>query len=422
MWAAAARRWFMNRPRAGVLHQHARRTASAMKEKDSKKHLYLVLDDLNKGCSVHKLDIHEDDGGVGVRQQLPLPVTRLHYPTLGDHPYVGVLGSNVVGIGSGSPESSWPCNRRAGVTVAFDVKTAALTMLRDLPTGERDSYVVHLTVAVGNRMYMIESGSGEYKHGDEPCTGAMHCLKHTTTAGGGDDDDQEQWPWWDFSFESPSLMRWRWNDVQDGTPFHASGIMAHALHPGGRAFFVSLHDPRVHAGDDRRGTFSYDTGKEGGGCWTRHGDWELPFAGQAHYDAGLDAWLGLHLHTHNREFYMDGYLCTCDVPPLGGGGTLAPDWRLSNEELFHVDPQRHIDAKIVPTGGGGSFCLVEILTREGVRRDECLGDGDKCVLRLTTFRAEYAADGELTITARRPAGHYYISRYIYMFQPQAFWM
>ncbi|CAN6169321.1 unnamed protein product [Urochloa humidicola] len=390
-----------------------------VKEKDSKKYLYLVLDDLDEGCSVHKVDIEEDGAG---RQVLQDPVTRLHYPTLGNDPCVGVLGSHVVGIGPGCPESSWP-DRRGGVTVAFDVKTAALTVFRDLPTGQRHYYDVHLMVAVGSRMYMIESGSGEYKHGKEPCNGAMHCLKH----GHRDDDDgQERWAWWHLS--SSSLMRWRWNELHVGTPFHANGIMAHALHPAGRAFFVSLHNCWIHgADDDRRGTFSYDTGKERGGCWTRHGDWELPFAGQAHYDAGLAAWLGLHLHIHRGHgFHMDGYLCTCHVPPLTledgrSAPTPAPDSKLSNEHLFQVNLERHIDAKIVPIGGGG-FCLVEILTREGVSKDECLGDGDKCVLRLTTFRAKYTADGELNITERRPAGHYYISRYIDMFQTQAFWV
>ncbi|CAN6305989.1 unnamed protein product [Urochloa humidicola] len=271
-------------------------------------------------------------------------------------------------------------------------------------------------VAVGNRLYMIESGSGAYKHGDEPYwSQAMHCLEHITSGGGqiGSDDG---WVWWDFPFESRSLMRWRWNDVQRGTPFHASGIMAHALHLGGRAFFVSLHDSWTHAGDDRRGTFSYDAGG-----WTRHGNWELPFAGLAHYDTDLAAWLGLHLHLGD-EFYMDGYLCTCDVPPLGGGGegTPAPEWKLIATRSSSTSNR---NATSMPRSCPlVAAALVEILTREGVRRDECLGDGDKCVLRLTTFRAEYPADGDLTITARHPAGHYYISRHIDMFQPQTFWM
>jgi hypothetical protein len=70
-------------------------------------------------------------------------------------------------------------------------------------------------------------------------------------------------------------------------------------------------------------------------------------------------------------------------------------------------------------GGAGNFCLVEILTREGVDRKGCLGDGDKCVLRLTKYGDD--DDGELTITARRPAGEYKLSKYD-MSEAQAFWM
>jgi hypothetical protein len=97
-------------------------------------------------------------------------------------------------------------------------------------------------------------------------------------------------------------------------------------------------------------------------------------------------------------------------------------WKLSKEKLFVVDLERHVEAKLVPMGGGGNFCLVEILTREGVDRKGCLGDGDKCLLRLTTFRVKYGDDdGELTITARRPAGEYKLSKYD-MSEAQAFWM
>ena len=205
---------------------------------------------------------------------------------------------------------------------------------------------------------------------------------------------------------------------------------------GGRAFFVSSLYVYNHADGHRAWatvTFSYDTER---GEWTHHSDRQLPFQGQAHYDRDLATWIGLHFHIqHSRDDDLDtdGYLCCCDVPPLalGPGGRKSkkhkpaptPHWKLSKEKLFVVDIERHIDAKLVPMGGGGGkFCLVEILTREGVDRKGCLGDGDKCVLRLTTFRVKYGDDdGELTITARRPAGEYKLSEYD-MFEAQAFWM
>jgi hypothetical protein len=42
--------------------------------------------------------------------------------------------------------------------------------------------------------------------------------------------------------------------------------------------------------DMQSSTFSYDAGS---GEWRGRGDWVLPFYGQAHYDGGLDAWVGL---------------------------------------------------------------------------------------------------------------------------------
>lgn len=71
---------------------------------------------------------------------------------------------------------------------------------------------------------------------------------------------------------------WRWSghSVPDRLK---DGIYAHALHPEGRAFFVSS---RLFCYVDRAvsyDTFSYDTER---GEWTHHGDWKLPFQGQAH--------------------------------------------------------------------------------------------------------------------------------------------
>jgi hypothetical protein len=337
-----------------------------------------VLDDMEKGCSVHKLDIDaagadDDDDNVVGRLPGP-PVFRTQYPTFGDydnHPYVAVLGSNIIGIGTGSEETFI---RRDAITVAFDLKTAALTILHGVPADMRDCNF-NLAVAAGNKLWLFQ-GEGR----------GMHCKDESLY----------------------SKPRWRWSDHavpdMDGICARAlyhltDGIFAHALHPGGRAFFVSSLYVYNHADGHRAWatvTFSYDTER---GEWTHHGDWQLPFQGQAHYDRDMAAWIGLHFHFERGRYNAldtDGYLCCCDVPP--------PPW------------------KLVPMGGGGNFCLVEILTREGVDRKGCLGDGDKCLLRLTTFRVKYGDDdGELTITARRPAGEYKLSKYD-MSEAQAFWM
>ncbi|KAL6645086.1 hypothetical protein ACP70R_016694 [Stipagrostis hirtigluma subsp. patula] len=74
---------------------------------------------------------------------------------------------------------------------------------------------------------------------------------------------------------------WAWDTLPDA-PFDAGTATAcHAAHPDGRTVFFSSHGA---------GTFSFDAGT---GAWAWHGEWMLPFRGQAHYDAEVDAWVGL---------------------------------------------------------------------------------------------------------------------------------
>ncbi|TVT99633.1 hypothetical protein EJB05_54975, partial [Eragrostis curvula] len=352
---------------------------------------------------------------------------RMESPSLGDHPTAAIVGSSIVGFGSGSPDLG--SHQRGGATVAFDTKTAALISLRDLP---RDlicasEYNIHLAVAAGNKLYVIEgnnSGLDYCRDGEEEyCRGGLHCLKFD------DDGDASDkiWSWYNVFFWSPS--RCLWCHDRRMLPLSPEGIMGHAVHPSGRAFFVSVHSNYYYKRhDDRRyrGTFSFDTQT---GRWTRHGDWQLPFGGQAHYDGELGAWIGLHINYEDFGNYdMDGYLCSCAVlSPDKADDEPAPEWKLiGKQKLFlEEDPERHVEAKLVPMGGQGRFCLVEILTRDKVDIEEYqhLGDGDKCVLRLTTFRVKYGDDnGELIIDDRRSAGSYKLSRYVEMFNTQASWI
>ncbi|KAL6657310.1 hypothetical protein ACP70R_005090 [Stipagrostis hirtigluma subsp. patula] len=312
-----------------------------------KKHLYLVLDDTKNGVRIHKLDIdgdnddddevtgdpHDDvadDVATDDLERLPEPpVMRMELP-LGDNPHVAILGSNVVAMGSGFCSYFTP-GVSGGVTVAFDTSSPSLTVLRDLPSGLRE-YRAHLAVAVRNKLYVIEDGSDTSY--DEFTRGGIHCLKIEDDAHGGGKGEKpsttngERWSWCDSDFDDP--VRWCWCMDPGSLPFDACEITSHALHPGGRVFFVTAVFPLRYWNADgrRRGTFSYDTER---GEWTRHGDRELPFSGRAHYDGAMGAWVGLHLHLGAEDFTADGYLCSCDVPPLDDDPCpeTPPEWKLS---------------------------------------------------------------------------------------------
>jgi hypothetical protein len=103
--------------------------------------------------------------------------------------------------------------------------------------------------------------------------------------------------------------------------------------------FVSAKEWRSPlAYSDRHGTFSFDTERL---QWTHHGDWLLPFRGQAYYDADLDAWVGLC-----REKERAGYLCFCDVPPAAVTPNCKepPPWKLGEDRLFCPNSDRHLGA------------------------------------------------------------------------------
>ncbi|KAK3146093.1 hypothetical protein QOZ80_3BG0261530 [Eleusine coracana subsp. coracana] len=83
--------------------------------------------------------------------------------------------------------------------------------------------------------------------------------------------------------------------------------------PDGRAIFFSTF-PGWSRGA-AAATFSFDASEddeEEGRLfrWTRHGEWALPFAGPAHYDRALDAWVGLA-----NDPGAFGHVCACDVVP-----------------------------------------------------------------------------------------------------------
>ncbi|KAM0840087.1 hypothetical protein ACQ4PT_059904 [Festuca glaucescens] len=390
--------------------QYRRRTVA------TKRHLYLVLDDHEHEYGIYKLDLDADpDTDSADARPLPEPaVIRLEVPKPPDNPRLfyaqsqfTAVGSCIVTTGAGWSEYLGQFTQGHALTIVYDTKTAALSSAYDLPENMDDGPEV--AVAVGNRLYVLTPDGG---------AGGLQCM--TTDCG---DDDEKPWRWRPFSGSSRCF--WGTEFFHHSPLFSGLEARAHAVHPQGRAFFVSFVDNRSQ--DDV--TFSYDTVSND---WTRVGGWKLPFRGSAGYDRELDAWVGLHADKDDEEEArrIDGHLCACRVP----SGDRPPEWKVGREKMVlddagwrHVDTRpeymgERVDVKLVHMAERGEYCLVERLRRrEGPDEKECLRDGDECLLRLTTFRVKYGDDGEL-IVAHRRARSYRVPRYRQHFVAQAFWI
>jgi hypothetical protein len=254
-----------------------------------------------------------------------------------------------------------------------------------------------LAAASGNRLYTVVNGFGE---------GGMYCLEDAAPAAAMNDAD------------------WSWSRVPSPLPFGASLMESIAVHPEG-GLFVSMgpKEPDMidYAEEDlgqdmQSSTFSYDAGS---GEWRSHGDWVLPFYGQAHYDGGLDAWVGLRkVYTPpNRILSPDRYICSCDVVSPAGSSA-PPSWKLCTEMLCN-SYQR--EGSLVYMGDS-TYCLVKVVERERFRRRRCASTGNKSMISLTRFGLQYGKSSELTIARRRPDRSYFFSRYGEHLEVRAFWI
>jgi hypothetical protein len=202
---------------------------------------------------------------------------------------------------------------------------------------------------------------------------------------------------------APAVQKpWVWANLgspRARLPFTASSAHCYALHPDGHTLVVSSGMWRHQT---EKGTFSFDTERLE---WTRRGDWQLPFRGQAHYVAQLDAWVGLC----NLKGGI-GHLCSSDVVPVDAAGpTTLPRWKLlAQDMLYDKESPLHLGATLVHMGGS-RFCLLESMWHkedEDVRRRKDEDSGwyvapPRVVLLMSTFDVEYDKDGELRLRSRR---------------------
>ncbi|XP_044969350.1 uncharacterized protein LOC123429373 [Hordeum vulgare subsp. vulgare] len=355
-----------------------------------KKHLYLLPRFATAGFSIHKIDVDALEGTSADLKYHGFPdpaALRLASS-------VNPLRIDFAAMGGNIFITTNPCCPDTP-TLVLDTETAGLTMGPRSPVRLID--VTTFTVAAGGMLYGLTHRHVHEEHSFEAMPWAPM-------------DRDELWP-------SPT-MRWSWKSMPSPPPFAMDDIItSYALHPDGHTIFMSAHDIRYH--HLPKGTFSFDTRNSE---WRLHGDWALPFQGQAYYDNGLDAWVGLH---------KDGYICSCEVASRSSTSAVETEWKVTKEKLFHKDPERRqaFAKASLAYMGDDSFCLVEFVLREGVEFKRAFGDRDGCVLHMSTFALKYSLHlkilydrrGELQ-TTRHHTNSYVVSKYLQTVSPVVFWM
>ncbi|CAO2201165.1 unnamed protein product [Urochloa humidicola] len=350
-------------------------------------HLYVIVDDWRWGFSLHKIDLLNDTDLVSQAQanhttyhRLPPPAMRLQSSNIGTSTTFAAVGSKILACS----------NDQDGLTVIYDTDTAGQAIVHCSPNVLDRAYC-EATVGVGKTLYSM--GCSFDRHG----TGELYFLDGASSDYVRAKDNKLSWS------RCPSPLPFKLELFAYGR------VASYAVHPNGKTIFVSV------LGDNNLpvGTYSYDTEIH---KWSHQGTWMLPFSWQGCYDDELEAWVG-----HDIDYNIPKISC-CDIPSLSdeGGSIPLPNWKRCDDSL--LSGLVCVDANLVSVGGGW-FCFLESGPRKGFEFRHCKGDGDKCEMRVTTFRAKYGKNGELRIVDRRLARSYILSRYaIGGFQMKAFWM
>lgn len=351
-----------------------------MRPQPKQRHLYVALDDRDKVYSVYKLNVDGGDGDGSSQQRLPEPpVLRLEVPKRRDTCIFAALDAKIIAL----------CANRSP-TLVHDTHTSALAIGHRAP---RALAHASFTVPAAGRLYALPPRFTEDTCYLEP--------EEMAVSPDGSSDAEEK----------TIIDRWVWNqtDSRSPVPFDPRAVTCHAvrMHPDGRTVFVSVRRRRDAWMD--HGTFSLHAGSRDAE-WRHHGDWMLPFTGRAFFEPQLDAWVGLDEH---------GHICSCNGMSRRGSRRAAPARKVAKETLLRVaDPGRRLDATLAHMGDG-MFCLVE---REGCEAMNTFGDGDACVLHVTTFAVRYDSHGDLTVADRRQAGSFVVSTHDRFFKMQAFFL
>ncbi|KAJ1283278.1 hypothetical protein BS78_03G116200, partial [Paspalum vaginatum] len=318
-----------------------------------KQHLYLVVDDWERGYSIRKLDVDaflaespdSDTDLLPPEQLTEPPVARMEALHETSCEFIS-HGTKIFAMQPGEAKPAIP---------AFDTATLGLAIC-PWPSCRGD-YSDPLFASVGGKLFLFTNALAEYL-GDQPSY-----------------DSTAPWSWTPIGKARP--------------PFYTSQVLCHALHPDGRTLFVSAGS-RFRR---QQGTFSFDAERL---RWTRHGDWVLPFTGQAYFDAELEAWVGLCGDERRNGV---GYLCCSDVAPVAAEFTTPPRWKLGRrqDKVCRKGTELSLGARLL-------YCLLH-------KDDQHLGQDHvhdaqhprprRRVLRMMTFGLKYNSKGELQMKLQR---------------------
>lgn len=345
-----------------------------------RRHLYLVLDDWEKGYSIRKLDLSSLDSDSGdIEQRLPPAVFRLEAPRA-DSGLFTTFGTKIIAAHH---------TRRRSIPM-WDVCTRALTF------------------APRHTMEPSVHGNG-YVEIDGHLILLTPFLFESLAPPPPTPDDE---------LGSIKVV-WDWESLPK-PPFDHP-VVSHAVHPDGRTILYTAEKPTPKR--NKVVTFSFHTPS---GKWTRHGKWRLPFRNRGYFVPELDAWVGLSYAPDTL-----GHLCACDVVSALDGQVQPPAWKLSKDKLFCVDPaEKHVGATLVYLGAKSEFCLVQCFStdyREENIWKNLLLERPRYMLRVTTFSLKYDTHGDLRTSVHRRVRSYPLPKIAtwyndHLEKPVAFWL
>ncbi|GJN26534.1 hypothetical protein PR202_gb14471 [Eleusine coracana subsp. coracana] len=348
---------------AGSFRCSCRTGKAPAQQKQKQKHLYLVLDDWEKGYGIYR--VGEDE--------LVSDAEQLDHPRQAESPLVRIKAHHCAWYLAGHGTKIFvmnPADSSPGIPV-FDTATSSMTVCPNTYTrgdlGQRALYA-----SVGDRLLSFV------------------------------------YPFIDMVGPEPSSLSeetWSVTSMEHWLPFNSRSVRGYAVHPDGRTVFMSVegYNPDLgstfsyHLYRNRCCTYALDTERLD---WTYLGEWILPFAGQGHYDSELDAWVGICLYREREQ--AGGRVCCCDVPSAVEPRDTVPVSKICVDALFQPG-EPHFGTKLLYMGDS-KFCLVESRRRVQPMPMDDHDDGfhlQHRSVKMTSFVLKYDKVGDLQTTRRR---------------------